>query len=167
LTGGRLVTGAPALPNAHGAKVTDHWRERSNDLFGTIAPEPKCPEDELCRIAQALEHGRNANLPIDLWGWSGSNPRTLDSVGRKLGLTRERVRQIEARALRLLSKHGFDIPYLRAAIGFLRKETPGLDSELAKKLSEPGISRISSSIWSVTKAAEIFREDWPFQIISF
>ena len=27
LTGGRLVTGAPALPNAHGAKVTDHWRD--------------------------------------------------------------------------------------------------------------------------------------------
>jgi DNA-directed RNA polymerase sigma subunit (sigma70/sigma32) len=38
------------------------------------------------------------------YGLEGSEPRTLEEIGRTLGLTRERVRQIEVEALRQLSR---------------------------------------------------------------
>jgi RNA polymerase primary sigma factor len=40
------------------------------------------------------------------YGLSGSQPQTLEEVGRKFGVTRERVRQIETRTLRRLAAQG-------------------------------------------------------------
>ena len=36
------------------------------------------------------------------FGLNGEQPRTLDEVGREFNVTRERIRQIEAKALRKL-----------------------------------------------------------------
>jgi DNA-directed RNA polymerase sigma subunit (sigma70/sigma32) len=36
------------------------------------------------------------------YGLNQANPRTLDSIGRQFGITRERVRQIENQAIRKL-----------------------------------------------------------------
>jgi RNA polymerase primary sigma factor len=37
------------------------------------------------------------------YGLDDSEPKTLEEIGRRLGLTRERVRQIELESLRRLS----------------------------------------------------------------
>ncbi len=36
------------------------------------------------------------------FGLAGSNPQTLEHIGKELGITRERVRQLETRALKQL-----------------------------------------------------------------
>jgi RNA polymerase primary sigma factor len=49
------------------------------------------------------------------FGLSGEKPRTLEEVGNELGVTRERVRQLESRALRELQVAAPDLRlYLRA-----------------------------------------------------
>ena len=49
------------------------------------------------------------------FGLDGEKPRTLEEVGSGLGITRERVRQLEARALRELRVVAPDLEhYLRS-----------------------------------------------------
>jgi hypothetical protein len=88
-----------------------------------------------------LEGERNSQLLIKLWGWNGNPARTLESVGNEFGVSRERVRQVEARALRRLAKHRFEVPYLKSAIALLLSEEPDLDEVLAGKLHQRGLAR--------------------------
>ena len=53
---------------------------------------------DLARALQTL-HPRVRHVLELRFGLAGSEPKTLEEVGRKLGVTRERVRQIEARGL--------------------------------------------------------------------
>jgi RNA polymerase primary sigma factor len=67
------------------AGLTRLFRERG-DLVSVL--------DDLAENERKVLRGR--------FGLDGEDPRTLDAIGQRLGLTRERVRQIEAAALRKL-----------------------------------------------------------------
>jgi RNA polymerase primary sigma factor len=50
------------------------------------------------------------------FGLDGQPPQTLEQVGKELGISRERVRQLETRALRHLRSHAPELNlYLRSA----------------------------------------------------
>ena len=70
------------------------------------------PEDEVEvslrseALAQALAalSERERKVLILRYGLDDADPKTLEEIGRRLGLTRERVRQIENDALRRLAR---------------------------------------------------------------
>ena len=43
---------------------------------------------------------RTKTVLIERFGLDGKDPRTLEQLGKKFGVTRERIRQIEAKGLR-------------------------------------------------------------------
>jgi RNA polymerase primary sigma factor len=93
--GGRLADFV-ADPSADpSAVLTDLFRERA-DLVSVL--------DDLAANERSVLRRR--------FGMDGDPPETLEAIGRRLGLTRERVRQIEAAGLRklraLLNARGID-----------------------------------------------------------
>jgi RNA polymerase primary sigma factor len=81
-------------------------------VFGDfVAGEEPLPEEtvelnlrsEALRRALASLPEREREVVAMRYGLAGSEPQTLEEIGRRLGLTRERVRQIELESLRRLA----------------------------------------------------------------
>ncbi|MGZ4360633.1 MAG: sigma-70 family RNA polymerase sigma factor [Gaiellaceae bacterium] len=87
--------------------------EEDDAVFGDFVPgEGPLPEEQvevslrsqaLLQALAALGERERAVLVLR-YGLEGNDPSTLEQIGRALGLTRERVRQIEVEALRQLSR---------------------------------------------------------------
>ena len=77
--------------------------------------DPKCPapdeavlnEAELTRLREMIDSldDRESRILKLRFGFDGGDPLTLKEIGRRVKLTRERVRQIEGEALRKLAAH--------------------------------------------------------------
>jgi RNA polymerase sigma factor (sigma-70 family) len=70
--------------------------DRATDPF--VAVTDRARRDELTKALLILEE-RERLVVLLRYGLDGDQPRTLSDVGIELGITRERVRQIETRAL--------------------------------------------------------------------
>jgi RNA polymerase primary sigma factor len=87
--------------------------DEEDAVFGDfVAGDSPLPEEEVevTLRSQALANALNA-LPerdravvVLRYGLEDSEPKTLEEIGRRLGLTRERVRQIELESLRHLAR---------------------------------------------------------------
>lgn len=64
----------------------------------------ECLQQDIQRWLLVLDE-RSRDIIIKSFGLSGAEPMTLDELGAKYALSRERVRQIQQRSLVLLSKH--------------------------------------------------------------
>jgi RNA polymerase primary sigma factor len=82
-------------------------------VFGDfVAGDSPLPEDEVevTLRSQALANALNAlsdrdrQVVVLRYGLDDAEPKTLEEIGRRLGLTRERVRQIELESLRHLAR---------------------------------------------------------------
>ena len=71
--------------------------------------------NEIERSLRAL-HGREADVIRLYFGLNGNQPHTLEEIGQKFDLTRERVRQIKEKAIRRM-KHTSRSSVLQAYLG--------------------------------------------------
>jgi RNA polymerase primary sigma factor len=87
--------------------------EEDDAVFGDfVAGDSPLPEEvvETSLRSQALAAAlqvlpeRDRNVLILRYGLDNAEPKTLEEIGRRLGLTRERVRQIELESLRHLAR---------------------------------------------------------------
>ncbi len=88
--------------------------------------------EELADFLLSFLPGREAEVVKMRYGFDGQKPKTLEAIGKKMSLTRERVRQIEKQALKNIFKHQqFEdaIKPFKHTIYFFIKKAGGLISE--------------------------------------
>ncbi len=89
--------------------------EESEITLGDVIGDSTCldPEqsyDENVKIPQTIDNclrsldAKEAKIIKMRYGIGGDEPKTLDEIGKKLGLSRERIRQVEKKALSKLRK---------------------------------------------------------------
>ena len=95
----------------------------SDTAYGDLLPADQVQVDEEVEVnlREEVLHRALDELPererqiLDLrYGLGGEDPKSLEEIGRRLGITRERVRQLESDALRKLSVHR-EVAGLKAA----------------------------------------------------
>jgi RNA polymerase primary sigma factor len=92
---------------ARGGQEEDFWPDEALEDLRCPAPGTKVVQDDelrqVLRLVDRLEP-REASVLRLRFGLGGEEPLTLQQVGDQLGLTRERVRQIERQALAQLAQ---------------------------------------------------------------
>jgi len=115
-------------------------------------------------LLNTLGTGRDACIVASYYGWNGGAGQTLAAIGRELGLTRERVRQIvSAQSAALLS--GTTPPrLLEVVLNVVASLLPASAEELETALYADGLISEGFRIESLAATAELFGCTVPFSI---
>lgn len=98
------------------------------------------------------------------FGWTGMPPVTLEEAGQRLGVTRERIRQLENSVKKKLPPGPVLLPALERAMAQLATAAPIPVADAAKYLQTHGISDRPFSPESVIAAGEILGLDCEIEV---
>jgi RNA polymerase primary sigma factor len=97
-------------PSSLDAPISD---DDSTEFFEIVGDEDaqtpfelfrdKNMRDELSELLEVLDH-RERKIIFERFGLDGGNPKTLEEVGKKFGVTRERIRQLQNIAMAKLRR---------------------------------------------------------------
>jgi Sigma-70, region 4 len=95
------------------------------------------------------------------FGWYGEAPKTLQESADIMGVTRERLRQIEQKALERLPKGAVLLPKLDVALSLLEAVAPMSVHDAAMVMKKRGISQRPFSPISILQTAELLGRKTP------
>ena len=110
--------------------------------------------------------GRKLRALVRRLGCDGEPPATLEEAASRIGLTRERLRQIQKRFTDRLPRHLVFMPQLDAAIAVVREAAPVTIDRASELLRDKRVTAKSFHPKSLLAAAELCRRPRPFEIDS-
>lgn len=114
--------------------------------------------EQLLADAMGKRHPHLRTL-MDRFGWGGNAPKTLQESGDCAGITRERVRQLEAKARSRLPKSNILLPNLDKALEKLEISAPLSTEHAVGLLVESGLTKGPFSIEALLDTAKQFGRD--------
>jgi hypothetical protein len=115
-------------------------------------------------LLDLLGNGRNAQIVARYYGLDGLGGGTLQTVGKEVGLTRERVRQIVTAASKWLNAERPVLRTLDQSIAFVVDHMPAVAKEIEAQLRSQGLTSGLFGLETVIKAAELLGKGLPFSI---
>lgn len=114
-------------------------------------------EESLAELLSGLIGDRQPKLDALLarYGWAGDAPQTLDVCGKMIGVTRERIRQMEEKARTRLKRFPYFLPVLDRALALLESSAPISLPMAAKLIHDQGLSRRPFSPVSLLSTATL------------
>ncbi len=140
--------------------------ELHHHMEGSGSP-PFYLEDELVELVQTILYksgDRNRKIVVQFFGFDGSGRKTLQEVGIKFGITRERVRQITAGFERRLHGKSIYLPMFRSAGNLILERIPASTGAVGEELRKRQITRTKFDVSGITALLRLIEEDELFAI---
>ena len=123
-------------------------------------------EDELFDILTPVLNAKYVEAMLGRFGWSGAAPTTLERTGEVVGVTRERIRQVQQRTETILGGHSVWTPVLDRALAVIRRNAPLATDDVGYVLRQAGLVRAETfSAEGLLKAQTVFRRDRGLRIV--
>jgi hypothetical protein len=123
-------------------------------------------ERELADVFGAGWANRDRQIIARYFGWDGQGPHTLEVLGRKYGVSRERIRQICSRAIKQHRNIDVFVPVLDRAIAFLAARIPRNLAALQAEFDKARISACHLPIELVVEAARLLGRKPPCVLVA-
>ncbi len=121
-------------------------------------------EEELMQIFSPAASGRNQQIVAAYYGWDGDGGHTLEELGQKYGLSRERIRQVCVRAVKRNRRAKIFSPVLDRALAFIAQRIPAPAERLQEEFHAAGFSRCGLPLETVREAARLLGREPGFEI---
>jgi hypothetical protein len=123
-------------------------------------------EEELMQIFSPAAAGRDQQIVAAYYGWDGDGGYTLEELGQKHGLSRERIRQVCIRAVKRSRRAKVFSPVLDRALAFIAARIPAPAERLWQQFDAAGFSRCGLPLESVQEAARLLGRPSRFEIVA-
>ena len=142
-------------------------REKTKDIYKFIKLADGLTKlklkTEMVQIIEAVESRENAQkIIIGRLGADGKEPKTLANIGETLGITRERVRQIENVCFEKLSKLSVWTPVLDKVIRLAETLAPIKEQDFQNELKSQGLIWGTFSVKSIIKISDVLAKNRNF-----
>jgi hypothetical protein len=122
-------------------------------------------EEEIVDVFMPRANPRNREIVAAYYGWDGGDGGTLKVLGSRYGLTRERIRQVCAKAVGEKKGIKFFSPVISMAKDLIVERMPERAEVLREELVREGYLRNGMQLEGFEKAAGFLFEKPPFVIV--
>jgi hypothetical protein len=122
-------------------------------------------EEELVQIFAPASRPRDRQILAEYYGWDGQGGRTLEELGRQHGLSRERIRQVCARAIQQNRGTAVFAPVLDRALALLAKRLPRALEDLQVEFDAAGLSACRLPVQCVQRVGRFLDRRPEFAVI--
>jgi hypothetical protein len=123
-------------------------------------------EEELTQIFASTPDPRNREIVIGYYGWKDGRRHTLAEIGDRHGMTRERTRQICARAVKRKNPAGTLAPVMDRTLRFVGERLPRPVAALEREMQQAGLTAVGLCLENVVTAARLLGRPLPFRVVS-
>ena len=151
-------------------EVKDRKRREAEEYWEQASKNIKTLEDEILFFLQPISSHQHKQIVMRFFGWDGRGKKTLESVGRDFGLTRERIRQVcakcEQELKQFMKQNSLPFMTLERAINYILEHLPSDLDAIETGLMEEGITRERFSLEGIQTLAEFLDRDVQFATVS-
>lgn len=168
------------LVSVESAGATQISRATAQKAEGKVPKRPRrgaatgtCLEDELWALLDGLPPARtpeakerNRRIAAAYFGFDGHGGETLLSIGRRYGLTRERVRQLCLPMVRHFRARRFPTPILDRIVEHVSARVPSLAGPIERELQRMKLTRHAFRLRGIMRCARFLGRRLPFAVTS-